>query len=248
MKLKDIILLAFIILFGTGCNQENSSVDQTASKTEAVSTDSVIFDIEQPLFQAMFKHIDQSGKGAADGPSLFQRSGSLSYILGELYGNDFINIKNNPYVRQDFKIEVQWSNKADLDSVRNQVLAMMQKNLGYEVTTDSVEQEVYQLSVFDDSKLQKTNNSLPDGVTYQSSLENSKWQIIASLPTFADKLGQKLNRSITVKQQRIALYRFELLLDNGIDAIITQLENKYGLTLKSTTETVEQVNITFNGA
>lgn len=248
MFYKNLIPVIILFVSVIGCSQDDASADETDIKKLSVSKDSVLFTIEDANFEATFSEINESGRGAADGSRVFQRSGGLRYVLGELYTDTHIEFDNNPYIRQNYKIDLKWSSGIRFETVRDTSISKIKEMLGYTTTSDSTTHQVYMFSVINASKLEiaANQNSLPAGVNFKSTIENGIWNIIATLPLFANELDKKLNNRVKTTISNDSLYKFEISLQGNTDDLRQQLENKYGLILESKQEPVELLTITFN--
>lgn len=215
----------------------------------AASDSSILFEIEDSTFSATFYEVDNSGKGEAEGPVFFQRRGDVQFLLDELYGDKSIIFTNNPADRANYEIEMRWSEGINFESIRDTVISALKQELGFTTEADSVMEKVYVLSVKDDSILREAvADELSEGVAYKSSAEGDRWNIVATLPRFADELSQKLDVWIQVQTGKTGdttLYNFDLDTQDNIDELEKQLENDYGLTFDIGEKRVEQIQIKF---
>lgn len=246
---KKLALFILVVLWAFGCTQKKKSESQNHFQTESNLQDSVLFEIGEPDFQASFRKISDSGQGSAQGPTLFQRYGNLHYILDELYADQTVKVLNNPNARQDFKIEIQWDESANMQTIWDSVLSHLQNYFNYNVRRDSIVQKQYVLSVVNHKKLNEAiSDKTKEKFTFKSEISNGQWTVIAFLPRFAESLGERLDSRIQLKEsyQSNNLYSFEIDLRQSIADLKKELESQYGLSINTKRVSAERIVIDFN--
>lgn len=217
-----------------------------------VSTDSTLFDLDQMLYEAKLSRLSGVGmklvRGKSDGPTVWDRTGSLRFILSELYGSP-VELENNPYLRNIYKLEVAWSEEISFDSIRVDLAQAVQNTFGYSIETTTQTRTEYTLSVDDPSRLQSASDTdfVGKGTLTKVSIEGGIWKIYAKLDKFAEILQDKTGRMVVTHQvQDSTAYYFKLNDASDFENLIDQLQSNYGLAVSSQPAEVEYHSIHFS--
>jgi len=232
------ILSIFLII---GCQKKSGN----SVKSGLAPSDSVLFTIKADDYEARFTEVSKFGKGSAEGDFIFQRRGSLDYILGELYDEELLTIENNPYVRKSFKIDIKWSKETDFKTIRNILVKKVQHEFGYTSSVDTESVKAYELNLAENKKLDQAmieKNNLPIGVNFKINTEKNILNIIGTLPRVAKSISQKLDSRIVSVPDSSNYYNIELNLTNSISR---QLRREYGLTLTPIQKSFRRITLDF---
>lgn len=245
--MKNLLLIPLLFLLSLYLNNGRKITSKLMLIEQSVVIDSVIFRMDQPNFKATLREVNFAVKGSANGKTLFQRLGSIQYIISQLYKSHSVVFENNFHIRKHYKININWSPKTNFNAVRSKVLQKMKKILGYTIKTDMVNQKVYRLLVVDASKLGNAH-IIPGGVkeNFSSEVSNGTWNIVATLPKFAEALSNITKWRIQANQKKSLFYHFKLNVQKGNNELKEQLKQKYGLALMGSMQPVEQIKISFD--
>jgi hypothetical protein len=226
-----------LVLLVLGCGQHSSTEEET-----------VLFEINEPNYEATFATYDEQTSGSADGPRIMQRKGNLQSVLQNLFPGKQVQIKGEISNNSKYELEIRWQDSADADIAKQAIWSRIQQSLGFSTRLDTIKQTAYMLSISDRAKLQNNaGGEIPDGVAYKSKFEDSiwnegnNWDVIATLPRMAQALSERINHPVNTNIEDNTKYQFELEISDDVSAIIVQLEDKYGLTLDANPQPLERI-------
>lgn len=242
MKKALSLFVVGLILFS--CNSDTEDTRTTVNGTPA---DSTLATFEGENYSAEWKRLGSRSSGSADGAALWERSGSISSILSELY-NDPVDVRSGPDSRQSYQLEIRWDEQVSWDDIRPQVTERLQEELGYSVTTETRDQQAYVLSVPDPERLDTTPEEgfVTPGTASKVSMGAERWQIFAPLSQVASILSEQANRPVVLDRDYGSnSYYVELTRPSGFEDLTRQLEEKYGMDIREETVEREHHTITF---
>jgi len=241
MKKISIVFFAFILL--SNCN----SAEKNNIKTN-LTTDSTLFTLKEDGYKAKLSTDSQNLRAKADGNTIFQRIGSFSYIISELYQKP-TKVLKSPYSQTHYELEIKWSKQITFDIVQQKVLQKMQEEFEYTVDKDMIEQQQIMLYKKDIAKLQKAKHSTNPDVPYKSSLKDGVWKIQATLEKFANELGDFSDQKVVIQEDTSnTIYSFTLSANRGFSSILKQLQKDYGLAFEEKKVPVEHYIISFKNS
>jgi len=243
--MKKLLLLFSVLILLSYCNSEEKKVQEKNFTKTNLTADSTLFILEEDYYSAKLSSASKNQRGKAGGDTIFQRIGSFSYILSELYQKP-VKLLNNSYSRIHYELDIKWSKETTFDKVQQKVLKKLQEEFEYTVTTDMLDQQRFILSIEDISKLQKAKSSANPGDSYRSSYGGGVWEIQANLKNFANKFGELFDQKVVLKKDNNkTIYNFTLSTVGGFNSILTQLQQEYGLTVEEKMVPVEHYIIDF---
>jgi len=210
----------------------------------------VFFELNEPNYEATFATYKDRSKGSANGPTLMQRMGDLQSVLQDLYPGKQVYIEDEISNNSKYELEIRWQDSADADIAKQAVRSRILESLGYTTSTDTVEQINYTLTVADKVKLlQAAGGEIQGDAAYKSEYEDgilnagNNWDVIATLPRMAQALSEKINHPVKTNIEDSTRYKFELEISKDVSAVITQLEDKYSLTLDANPQPLERITV-----
>jgi len=247
--MKKLLILFFAFILLSNCNSVEKKVHEKNTIKTNLTADSTLFTLKENHYEVRFSTAGQNRRAKADGNTIFQRIGSFSYILSELYLKP-IKLLNNPYSRTHYELDIKWSKETNFDKVQQKVLKKIQEEFEYTVNTDILEQQRFILSIEDIAKLQKAKSSDNSDLFYKSSLEGGVWEIQANLKKFANKLGELSGHKVVLKKDYSSntIYNFTLSTTGGFNSLLKQLQQDYGLAFKEKIVPVKHYIISFENS
>lgn len=225
----------------------NSGTEETETTVNGTPADSTLATFEGENYSAEWVRMGSRSTGSADGATLWERSGSMAYILSELY-NDPVDVRSGPDSRQSYQLEIRWDDQVSWDDVRTEVADRLQEELDYSVTTEIRDQQVYVLSVPDPERLDTTAEEgfVTPGTASKVSMDADRWQIFAPLSQFASILSDQADRPVVLDQDYgTNSYYVELTRPSGFGDLTRQLEEKYAMEIREESVEREHHTVTF---
>ena len=238
-------LLCTVLLVAAffSCQKKMNNVE---SKVEMVRADSVLFTFANNDVEAVLKRESGNIGGQSSGPTLWQRSGSLSFILSDFYEKplDFIN---NPYFRNSYDLKVTWSEAVSFEKVRTWVDEKLQNELNYTVESEMRQEQAFQI-IINDGSLLDSNEPVGDGTISKRSIQNSQWEYYGSLDGLAELITEQTGRKVLITESENfqEAYYFQLNAVGGFKGIAQQLEGNYGIVFDEVSVPVEYYVINFD--
>ncbi|MFD2531787.1 hypothetical protein [Gracilimonas halophila] len=246
MKKLPILFFAFILL--SNCNSAEKKAKEKNIIKANLTADSTLFTLKEDGYEAKLSTDSQNRRAKADGNTIFQRIGSFSYIISELYQKP-TKVLKSPYSRTHYELDIKWSDEISFDIVRKKVLKKMQEEFEYSVEKGMFEQQTIILYKDDNARLQKAKHSTNSDALYKSSLEDGVWKIQATLEEFANELGDFSDQEIVIQEDTSnTIYNFTLSTNRGFSSILKQLQEVYGITSEENTVQVEHYVISFKNS
>ncbi|MDX1629638.1 MAG: hypothetical protein R3345_13115 [Fulvivirga sp.] len=248
--MKKLPILFFVLILFSNCNSAEKKAKEKNIFKANLTADSTLFTLKEEGYEAKLSTHSKNVRGKADGNTIFQRTGSITYIISELYQKP-TKVLNNPYSRTHYELDIKWNKQIPFDTVKQKVLKKMQEEFEYTVGEDMIEQKRIILYKKDIAKLQEANRSTNSDVLYKSSLKDGVWKIQATLEKLASELSDFSDRKVVLQKDNKngnTTYHFTLSTDGGFSSILKQLEQDYGLAFEEEIVQVKHYIISFKNS
>lgn len=248
--MKKFVILFSVLVFFIACQQKDEQVAKKSmpkSITYTADSTNSSFHLKGEYFTAKFRQVSAELRGSANGPTYWQRAGSLYYVLSELYGSP-VELVNKPDLNSHYNLTLDWDEQTTIEKTGQLAAKKIKEFLGYAVKTETRMESRYVLSLEDSSKLKNNTDTdfIKDGVNYKVSLKNGDWKMYVPLQRFSDILSKKTGETIYLnKDYGSKAYYFELTYNGDFDELVNELQEKYGVTIQKKTVPVEYHIIDF---
>lgn len=240
------ILCALLIV--TSCFSCQKKADHTELGAGNNQTDSILFELSEIDFEAVLIQKNENVNGYAVGTGMWQRSGSLSAILSDLYDKPTI-LNKDLYSRNTYDLNITWSEGETLADFRKKVGERLQKEFNYNLTSEIREETVLQLAIHDKSLLNKSQVNAPEleGTTSKVIIQNNQWEYFGTVKGLSEFISEQTGRTILYDQDANVqeTYYFQLDATYGYSGIAEQLEKNFGIIVNEDMILVEYVVIEF---
>ena len=228
-----LIIVLFIIGF-SGCS---SNVNM--EKIISVDNDDYILEV--------FKTNKNFGKGRSSGPKKIGFSNyNLEEIILELTDIPssrvvIRNMQENPDLKLDFLYK-----GTDSKNINYELLRILGEELNFMFFQDSIQKKVWTLYLGDSTLLKKKTHDPSDGILTSDKWHNKHWEGTSkSIGDLALTIEQKMN--VLVDEEIYFDKKYDFILSfEGMDTLIEELENGYGILLKEETRNIEFLVIEFS--
>ncbi|MDZ7772181.1 MAG: hypothetical protein U5K31_05495 [Balneolaceae bacterium] len=248
MKKQALLFLLLPVLI-FACRQESGTEQGSAATSTA---DSTLFEVKEALFDATLTRISTEEtsqiRSEGEGPTVWDRSGSLEFVLAELYRSP-VELEANPYEGNTFALELAWRDDTSLEEIREEVARYVQEALGYTLQTATRTQLQYRLSLDDTSRLLTASDTdfASEGTLSKASIGDGNWRIYGNLEKLAQVFRQETDSMVVAApEQDSTAYYFELTDTSDLESMVDQLQSKYGVSVSEQSVEVEYHTIHFS--
>ncbi|AFL86001.1 hypothetical protein Belba_3500 [Belliella baltica DSM 15883] len=236
MKKIKVVLLGVLMLLSIA----SFVIKYETLKTEGPRQEAVILEkndrFELELHREKFLTAFET-KGSAWGPQLIQKSGSFEEVMAVLLDTPYLEFEEGD--KRKYRLDLKSS--VPLDEVREEVAALIFKELKLKSTKSTYDLELYEISISDESIMKTKIESMDAGVMSYSDIKNGKGKYIGfTLDQLAKTLNENLENNIFVaasedQSKRIGI---EISNINSLDKNLSDMKSQ-GFAVKTVTQSKE---------
>lgn len=241
MKKIKVVLLGVLMLLSIA----SFVVKYETLKTEGPRQEAVIIEkndrFELELHREKFLTAFET-KGSAWGPQLIQKSGSFEEVMSVLLDTPYLEFEEGD--KRKYRLDLKSS--VPLDEVREEVAALIFKQLNLKSTKSTYDLKLYEISISDASIMDAKIESMDAGMVSYSDIKNGKGKYIGfTLDQLAKTLNENLENNIFVaasedQSKRIGI---EISNINSLDKNLSDMKSQ-GFAVKTVTQSKEYLVIT----
>lgn len=241
MKKIKVVLLGVIMLLSIA----SFVIKYETLKTEGPRQEAVIIEkndrFELELHRQKFLTAFET-KGSAWGPQLIQKSGSFEEVMAVLLDTRFLEFEEGD--KRKYRLDLKSS--VPLDEVREEVAALIFKELKLKSSKNTYELEFYEISISDETIIENKLESMDAGVMSYSDIKIGKGRYIGfTLEQLVSNLNENLGNNVFIaapedQSKRIGI---EISDINSLEKNLSDLKSQ-GFAVKTVTQSKEYLVIT----
>lgn len=238
IRFRFLLLLSIIPL--TSCSSDQSSYPKLIFESDEAGIAVKVWEIKRTI------HDDQ---GFGVGDHMMNAVGSLPFVIKNMFNKADARLDINELddTKKGYKIEVRTSDEIDVKTVINEVTAGWADALGLDVFYGNARYEIPVMTISDEVLLNQSLVSENNGVTSKSEIRRRTYEIEGNIEVLAGILVE--NESLEpidlnqIESKSETKYLFKLDRSKGIEGIISQLKDNYGISLTTENRPVKLLKI-----
>lgn len=236
MKKIKMVLLGVLMLLSIA----SFVIKYETLKTDGPRQEAVIIEkndrFELELHREKFLTVFVS-KGYAWGPQLLQKSGSFEEVMAVLLDNSYLKFEEGD--KRKYRLDLK--STVPLDEVREEVAALIFRELKLKSTKSTYDLELYEISISDESIMKTKLESMDAGMMSYSDIKNGKGRYIGfTLEQLVKSLNENLDNTIFVASTEDQSKRIGIEISdiNSLDKNLSDMKGQ-GFAVKPVTQNID---------